>query len=76
MPVASCPRHGGVSFSPYSLRLCAFALICSSLLASSASAGYPPETEALRGSAGFFLLTGVEGSRMTANLYSTMGLWI
>jgi len=35
------------SFSSSSLRLCAFALICCSLLASSASAGYPPETETL-----------------------------
>jgi len=35
------------SFPSSSLRLYAFALICSSLLASSASAGYPPETEAL-----------------------------
>jgi len=41
------PRHGGVSFSPYSPRLCAFALSCFSLLASFASAGYPPETERL-----------------------------
>ncbi len=50
---ARCPCHDsparrGVSFLPYSLRLCAFALICCSLLASSASAGYPPETEGLR----------------------------
>jgi len=31
----------------FSLRLCAFALICCSLLASSSSASYPPETEGL-----------------------------
>ena len=42
------PRQGRTGFcSFFSLRLCDFALICRSLLASSASAGYPPETEAL-----------------------------
>jgi len=49
MGILPMPRQvTTVSFSFSSLRLRAFALICCSLLASSASAGYPPETEALR----------------------------
>jgi len=47
-PGNDSPARRGVSFSPYSLRLCAFALICCSLLASSPSAGYRPETEGLQ----------------------------
>jgi len=35
------------SFSSLSLRLCAFALFCFSLLPSPALVGYPPETEAI-----------------------------
>ncbi len=39
--------HGRRRQYPSHLILCDFALICSSLLASSSSAGYPPETLAI-----------------------------
>ncbi len=58
MTMPGQPRHGGVSFSSSSLRLCAFALFFSSLFPSPALAGYSPETEELQTN-GFFFLTGV-----------------
>jgi len=62
MPMERQPTMESFSFS--SLRPCAFALICCSILASSASAGYPPETEGLPAKARFRLKTGGASSKL------------
>jgi len=55
------PRHGGVSFSPYSLRLCVNLLFP---LPFRRVRGYPPKTEAIQNSQKFDPPPVTEGLRL------------